>query len=111
MSSRDPLDYRKVIIAVAKTLNASRDVTIDASHSRADIFDVTTAGEGGAPVKYRLEKLDAFMMLTIGHDIVPDPAFKRWIANFEYELEQTFLTNIRLETTRESSHYRVKINL
>ncbi len=94
------IDYMKVIDCAVMLFNADPSFDLKARHEKTDIFDITMTIPG--------EKTRSFRCTVSGNDIkliMPlslfdsNEDFRKWLSKFEYELEQTFFMNIRLDYT------------
>lgn len=106
------IDYMKIIDIISKLLEANRQVDLTATHDKIDIFDVITHCYDGTDVPYRilLRKYDMDVIFKID-DFPANMKFSKFVSRFEYEMEQTFLTNVHIESEEESIKYKVKISM
>ncbi|HDP80245.1 MAG TPA: hypothetical protein ENN21_05315 [Spirochaetes bacterium] len=103
-----PVDYMKVIDIISKTFNADKTVDLEASHDKVDIFDVTATLSSGAKLKYRILMHNYELDIVIPIRAFGDMKFSKWLSLFEYELEQSFMRNIKIETQEGPGEYRIR---
>ena len=46
---------------------------------------------------------------TLFKNYISKSDFGKWLAKFEYELEQAFLHNINVKATPDASHYKITV--
>ena len=108
VSEMAAVDYMKAIACITKAFDGKRDVEIKAAHKTIDIFEVRMQLPGGE-VSYELQSNGRTLDLVIDRKHFESIRFDRWIAKLEFELEQTLLSNIRLETKESPSDYVITI--
>jgi len=109
MSTLDYENYRKVIQIVAESFNASEDLTIDAAHDKVDIFDVSFTSVQGERKQFRILRKKYELDVVLKKEYFPGKEFDTWLSNFEYELEQTFLTNIEIDVDDNPVNYEITV--
>ena len=107
-STMAPVDYMKAIACITTAFDGKRDVEIKAAHKTIDIFEVTMQLSMGE-VSYELQSNGRTLDLVIGRKHFESIRFERWISKLEFELEQTFLSNIRLEVKETATEYVITI--
>jgi hypothetical protein len=110
MSTLDHENYRKVIQIVAESLDSSEDLTIDAAHDKVDIFDVSFTTVQGEQKQFRILRKKYELDVIIKKEYFPEKKFDKWLSNFEYELEQTFLTNIKVDVDENPVNYDITVH-
>jgi len=109
MSTLDYENYRKVIQIVAESFDASEDLTIDAAHDKVDIFDVSFTSVQGERKQFRILRKKYELDVVLKKEYFPGKEFDTWLSNFEYELEQTFLTNIEIDVDDNPVNYEITV--
>ncbi|HSV97623.1 MAG TPA: hypothetical protein VLM75_11925 [Spirochaetota bacterium] len=103
-----PIDHMKVVACVTRAFNGEQDIEIKASHKKVNIYDVTVP-TGGKAVSYELQVNGRDIEMTIARKHFKLVKFDRWLSRLEFELEQAFLANIRLEVKDSSPDYTISI--
>lgn len=103
-------DYMKIIDIIARLMNASVNPVLTAPGEKITVIDVATAYQNGSPLTYRLimDKFILEIIIARQHFTGRDP--EKWKTSFEYELEQTFFRNIKVEMSPENDNFRIKIS-
>ncbi len=104
------IDYMKVLDVAAKTLNADK-FEIDRPIQAGDKFEVTATSSEKAPKKFTVSLSEGGLELEFSKNNFPNREFEKWLADFEYGLEQAFLTNVNVKTNREATKCLVRIEL
>jgi hypothetical protein len=102
------IDYMKVLDIAAETLKTGR-FKIDYPVKTGEKFEITMQGAGRTPNKFTATLLENELELVFPKDNFLDHEFKKWLADFEYELEQAFLININIKAGQEASKFTVRI--
>jgi len=105
------IDYMKVIDVIAKTFGADKEFELKASHDKVDIFDVILKDIRGSSRDIKLLMDSQSLTIRFSRTSMDEKEFRKWVSIFEYELEQTFLINIKMTLEHESSTYVIKIHL
>lgn len=106
------LDYMKVIDMVSKLFGANEKAELTAHHDKeTDIFDVKTICADGRELSYRILLQKYNMAIIIEKKYFQSVKFRKWISRFEYEMEQTFYKNIKIDTTEEAINYTINITV
>ena len=106
------MDYMKVVDVISRTFQAAREVKFQAVHDRKDQVDkflVEMNLPGGAVVPYRIHLLGHDLDVIIGKKYFDSLDFDKWLSAFEYELEQKFLTNVKLAVSNDATDYRIRL--
>lgn len=102
------IDYMKVIDLISQLFNAEK-VDYSSSHSKFDIFDIVLTLKNNIERKCRLYLDKSYLEIIFNKGYLSEKEFDKWISKFEFQLEQIFLRNIKIETHSESENYRIKI--
>lgn len=106
------IDYMKVIDIISKTFGANKEVDLKATHDRQDKidkFDITMTLSDGSNLTYRILLFRHELDILLEKKCIDGKQFKKWISNFEYELEQSLFTNIHLNVSDEINEYKIKV--
>ncbi len=106
------IDYMKVIDIISKTFGANKEVDLKAAHDRrdkTDKFDITMTLSDGSRFSYRILLFRHELDVLIDKNSVGEKEFKKWVSNFEFELEQTLFLNVKLNVSDEISEYKIKV--
>lgn len=99
----------KVIDIISRLFGSEKGPEITGFHEKTDNLDVRLPLAGGEiSLRLTLEKYDIVILIT--RKGFPAPDFGKWVSRFEYELEQTFFSNIRVEVHTEGENYRIRIS-
>jgi len=104
------IEYMKVIDIIAQLFNAEKDLHVDAIHDKADIFTAHMIDLNGKKYECKLINHKYTMDISFSKDYMDKYEFKKWLTNFEWELEQQFFVNINLNVDPEATEYRVKLS-
>jgi hypothetical protein len=104
------IEYMKVLDIIAKLFNAEKDLHVDAIHDEADIFTAHMIDLNENRYECKLINHKYKMDISFSKDYMDKYAFKNWLSNFEWELEQQFFVNISLTVDPEATEYRIKIS-
>lgn len=88
------IDYLKVIGVLSKTLKMET-IDIQFPDKSPGKIDVTMGGPSIREKKFRIIIRGFAIELSFPEDYFSPREFEKWRVNFEYELEQVFLMNIR----------------
>ncbi len=102
-----PVDYMKVVDIISRIFNAKKTVDLKATHEKVDIFDISTTSLDGKPIAYRILLNGFTMEIILPKDLFNTIRFEKWQSMFEYEMEQAFLSNIRLEVRDQAGDYHI----
>ncbi len=102
-------DYRKVVSIIARTLNVESDISLVPSRENINLFDVSFADKSGEKVECRIRNDKFKLEVKIRKSYFNEKKFQRWIRDFEYELEQAFLSNIKVSVEHDSADYRITL--
>ena len=110
MKRMKTIDYMKVIDIVSKLFGASKNAELTAHHEKeVDIFDITTTCADERELSYRILLQQYKMAIIIEKKYFQSVKFHKWLSRFEYEMEQTFYKNIKIDTTEEAINYTINI--
>ena len=102
------LDYLKVIDILAKTLNMEI-FDMKFQDKTGDKFEVIMSGTDKTMKTLKVSLLEDNLDLTFLKNYLSKREFDKWLAEFEYELEQEFLHNINVHAGRDASNYIIKV--
>ncbi len=103
------IDYMKVIDIIAKTFDVAKTYELNAHHDKVDIFDVTMEGKD-ITRNCRIYMRKYELQIEFNRDYYDMRGFNKWLGKFEYELEQEFLRNIKLDVDHDSAVYKVIVH-
>ncbi len=103
------IDYMKVIDLITKMFSARGDIELKASHDKVDIFDFTLNLKDGTALQCRVYHDQHSLEVVFDKDHLTDSEYQKWLSKFEYELEQEFLRNIKIEADGDAYKHRTKI--
>ncbi len=104
------IDYMKVIDTISDTLGAVSARTMDAVHDKIDRFDCTVPLSATDSVQFSLYLHKYYLLFTMKKVEMSERDFEKWLSRFEYQLEQQFVRNIRLEKKESVTEYRIEIH-
>ncbi len=104
------IDYMKIIGALSKTLNLE---TIDMKFQdkSTDRLEITMGGEAVKERKFTLTLADFSLELAFSKQYLTGRDFDKWVTNFEYELEQAFVSNVDIDVQGDPSNHVLTITL
>lgn len=105
-------EYQKVIDVMAESFSAVRPVEKNYGHDEAnktDMVEVVMKTVGGERIVCRVYLHTKWLQLVFEKKQIPEKSFEKFVARFEYDLEQAFLRNIHLERDDSPVEYRIKI--
>ncbi|MCP4131656.1 MAG: hypothetical protein GY754_11820 [bacterium] len=106
------VDYMKVLDIITRTFGADRDVDLKASHEKFDIFDIVMFCSDGRKVPFKMVLNKQFQLDIFFKKIhfESEKEYAKWLSRFEYELEQTFFVNIRIDQADDLQEYHIKVS-
>lgn len=105
------IDYMKIIDVLERLFGAQAKSTLNAMHKTFDVFDVTVSLAGNRTVTYRMFIKQFSAEILIDKSALASFKLERWLSNLEFELEQSLLVNVKLDTHDEKGNYRLIINI
>ena len=102
------LDYLKVIDILAKTLNMEI-FDMKFPDKTDDKFVVIMSGTDKTMKTLKVSLLEDHLDLTFLKNYFAKREFDKWLAEFEYELEQEFQHNVNVHASRDASNYLIKV--
>ena len=105
------IDYMKIIDIISKSFDADRNVDLTAKHEKIDIFNVVMTLHAGGTVAYRINLHKYELEVIIEKKYFVAKKFKRWLSNFEYDLEQEFKTNVKVNHEEDVMTHHVKLHI
>jgi len=103
------IDYMKVIDIISKVFNVDTNFELNASHEKVDIFEIKMQSNDGE-INYKILLYEYYLEIIFKKTIFENRNYSKWVNDFEYELEQTFFINVKLEKNDNPSKYILKIN-
>lgn len=98
------IDYLKVIGALSKTLGMEA-VDIRFPEKSPDSIDVTMGAASTHEKDFHIKLKGFSIELSFPEDYFSRKELQRWLSILEYELEQAFMRNIKIQAgTRSRSH-------
>ncbi len=101
-------DYTKMIKAFAKSFSPDSEFSLSYPEHSLSVLNVAVNGSVGA-IECRAMLAPYAAEIVIGKSFIPDDNLERWINRLEFELEQAFLKNMKVETEDLKDSYRIKI--
>jgi hypothetical protein len=104
------IDYMKVIDIISMLFGGDKKADLTAHHEKeTDIFDIKNTCADKTELSYRILLQHHNMVLLIEKQYFKSVKFPEWISRFEYEMEQTFYRNIKIDINEEATNYRINI--
>ncbi|MBN1498042.1 MAG: hypothetical protein JXA07_14815 [Spirochaetes bacterium] len=98
------IDYLKVIGALSRTLDMEA-VDIRFQDKSPDTIDVTMGAASKHEKNFHIRITGFSIELSFSEDYFSRKELQRWLSILEYELEQAFMRNIKIQAgTRSGSH-------
>ena len=111
MGQMPEFDYHKVVSIIARTLNVESDISLVPVKGNLNLFDVSFSDKNGQKVECRIINDKFKLEVKIRKSYFDEKKFQRWIRDFEYELEQAFLSNIKVSVDQdEAADYRITLS-
>jgi hypothetical protein len=107
------LEYRKIIDVMAVSLEAGKSVELNYAHDadrKFDYIDVAMTTAGNEKIECRVYLRQTFLDMVFNKKFFTPAKYQKFLSRFEYELEQSFGRNIRLENSAETLEYKIKVN-
>lgn len=109
VNSMANIDHKKIFDAAASALEASANVNIEAKDLNA--FSAGITMENGSVIIFSAITGEYSMDLSLAKQSLNRREYTKFISRFEYNLEQKFYKNIRIEQQETSKDYKIKISL
>ncbi len=103
------LEFRKVLLIFGRIMDIVPDFDLTENRERNNSYTVTFKDKTGAEISCTLINGPFIMELHIAKMHFENMKFDRWVHSFEYELEQAFLTNIKVTVDEDATTYRISI--
>lgn len=103
------MDYMKIIKTIALLFGVEDKFDMEARHENADIFDIRLTTTGGRLITYQVIHLPNEAVIVFLKQDFSEAEFAKFLSKLEYELEQVFFRNIRIEIMDRTKEYRIKI--
>ncbi len=105
-------EYHKIIDVMADSLSAVQPVEKNYGHDEAnkmDMVEVAMKTAGGERIVCRVYLSAKGLQLVFDKHQISEKQFEKFVARFEYDMEQVFLRNIHFERNDTPNEYRLKI--
>ncbi|MBN1532113.1 MAG: hypothetical protein JXA20_05580 [Spirochaetes bacterium] len=103
------LDFRKVASILGHTLNMDTNFDIARGDASSDSYTVTYTQKDGSVSTCHIVQGRFKITLRMPREAFDEKRLDRWINSFEYELEQAFLSNIRVAVEDDSANYKITV--
>ncbi len=101
-------DYMKVLELVAQRFAIEGQMDFK-STSKPNFFEIGFTSKSGEVRAVQVFLAKYQMTVVFSLDYLSRREMDEWIVTFEYQLEQIFMTNIKLDVQQDDSNYRIKI--
>ena len=102
------IDYMKVLDIAALTLESESHINVEALDLKK--FKAVIKSPEGRDIDFYVNLSDFSMELSVKRDMFEPKQLQKWLAAFEYQLEQNFFKNIVIENSENSREFRIKID-
>ena len=102
------IDYKQIFNAAASALDAASNIDIKAQDTNRYSADITL--ENGSQVYFTASLEEYSIQLSLAKKSLERKDYNRFMSRFEYNLEQQFFKNFKLESQDSSKEYRIKIS-
>ncbi len=102
------LDYMKIFDAAASSLNASAHINVEALDLNKYSAEISL--QNAAVIKFTAVLDEYSLELFCTKDSLKYKDYARFLSRFEYNLEQMFLKNVRIESHETTKDYKIKIS-
>jgi len=100
-----PIDYMKVLDIAAITMGISSHIEVKALDLK--LFSAALTRDDGTTFEILMRLNDFDLELNLDKNVIGRKEFEKWLAKFEFELEQIFFKNISMERSETKKEYRV----
>lgn len=104
------LDYHKIVGIIARTLESEADLSVQKNKDQLELFNVNFRDRNGMERSFVMHNGHFNIELKVNRSQFEEKQFERWIKVFEYELEQAFLTNIKVTVDVDPGQYRIVVS-
>lgn len=107
------IEYRKIIDVMAGSLEAGNAVELNYAHDaerKFDLIDVKMTTAGNEKIECRVYLRQKFLEMVFNKKFFTPAKYQKFLSRFEYDLEQSFGRNIRLDSDEGTLEYKLKIN-
>ncbi len=101
------IDYMKVIDVIALTLETNSHIEVHALDLK--LYRATLTRPDSTKIDFDVKVADFDIELSLEKEAISEREFLKWLPNFEFYLEQNFLTNVKIEKSENSTQHVVKI--
>lgn len=102
------VDYKQIFNAAASALNGSSSLSIEAQDLDTYSADITI--ENGSVIKFTAILGEYTLELSVTKESIGGREYEKFMPRFEYNLEQKFFKNFKLEPFETSREYKIKIS-
>lgn len=102
------IDYMKVLDIAALALESESHINVEALDLKK--FRANIKSPEGKDLEFYVNLSEFSMELSVDRDMFEPKKLRKWLAEFEYHLEQHFFKNIVIENTENSREFKIKID-
>jgi len=102
------IDYMKVLDIAALAMESESDIKVEALDLKK--FKALIKSPEGKDIELLATVSDFSMELAVDRDLLEPKHLHKWLAQFEYLLEQNFYKNVVIENTENSREFKIKID-
>lgn len=102
------IDYMKVLDIAALAMESESHIQVEALDLKK--FKAQIKSPEGKEIEILAAVSDFSMELTVDRDLFEPKQLRKWLAQFEYHLEQHFFKNIEIENSGNSREFKIKID-
>ena len=102
------IDYMKVLDIAALAMESESHIKVEALDLKK--FKANIKSSEGRDIELLATVSDFSMELSVDRDLFEPKQLRKWLAEFEYHLEQHFFKNVVIENTENSREFKIKIN-
>ena len=104
----EKIDYLKVVDIIMKICKSEGKPIVTAKHDKTDIYEVSFLDGDGVHCECKI----IFTTLDVGVAVPKNyfksyNEFRTWSQKFEFEMEQSFLSNFVVKYSEDASNYRM----
>lgn len=105
------IDYMKIIDIISDIFSANHQVELKTTDGKIQTFEVETKMSDGSLLRYKmdLQKYDVSVYINKNYFIAKD--IKKIISSMEYNLEQEFGKNVKMNLTDDGEIYTITIGV
>jgi len=107
VSNMSHLDYMKIIDIAASTLEHGSDLQVNATDLKVYAAKIRLSDASAVNIKIEIGDYD--LEFNLNKKEISPKRFRKWISEFEYELEQVFLDNVKMSYKENRDEYILTI--